>query len=111
MAKPSDRPPLDLAALRTRLGSPFASLETLPSLADTVYYVRLALVVEAMIRNGGNITHAAAALHTNRRVIREILKLASLHPWPKRPLDLAQAFVAVLFGLGREPTPAPEQEP
>jgi hypothetical protein len=40
------------------------------------------LAVLAMIRTGGNITHAAKGLGTSRRVLRERLKGAGLYPWP-----------------------------
>lgn len=43
------------------------------------------VTVLAMRRVGGNISHAAAGLRTSRRALRDRLKAANLHPWPRSP--------------------------
>lgn len=56
--------------------------------------------VLAMRRAGGNTSHAATGLRTSRRALRERLRAAGLHPWPRsRKLTLQQRLDAL--GLPR----------
>lgn len=52
-----------------------------PSIRTMVREARRAAVVVAMHRHGGNLTHAATALGTSRRALRDTLKTAGLYPW------------------------------
>jgi hypothetical protein len=58
------------------------------------------VTVLAMRRAAGNITRAAAGLRTSRRALRERLKDASLHPWPRAPEPTPQPRLDTL-GLPR----------
>jgi DNA-binding NtrC family response regulator len=52
-----------------------------PPIRVMVREARRVAVVVAMHRHGGNITHAAEALGTSRRSLRDTLKTAGLYPW------------------------------
>ena len=52
-----------------------------PPIRATVREARRVAVVIAMVRHGGNLTHAAEALGTSRRSLRATLKAGGLYPW------------------------------
>jgi DNA-binding transcriptional LysR family regulator len=52
-----------------------------PPIRVMVREARRAAVVLAMVRHAGNFTHAAKALGTSRKALRDTLKAAGLYPW------------------------------
>jgi hypothetical protein len=52
-----------------------------PPIRVMVREARRAAIVIAMHRHRGNMTHAAKALGTSRRLVRDALKAAGLYPW------------------------------
>lgn len=68
-----------------------------PSWLDVIGDVAKRVVtVLAMRRMSGNLSHAALGLRTSRRVLRERLKAAGLHPWPRAPEPTPQQRLDVL---------------
>lgn len=53
-----------------------------PSTRVAVHEAQRVVMVLAMLRTRGNITHAARALDTSRRRLRETLRSVGLYPWP-----------------------------
>lgn len=55
-----------------------------PSLRERKETARAAMASLAMHRSGGNLSEAARQTGTSRKVLREALRLAGLHPWRLR---------------------------
>ncbi|MEX1366414.1 MAG: hypothetical protein AB1Z98_25035, partial [Nannocystaceae bacterium] len=54
-----------------------------PSLRDSKDAGRRAVASLAMHRTGGNLSRASRDTGTSRKVFREALRAAGLHPWPE----------------------------
>lgn len=59
-----------------------------PSIRAAVSEAQRTATVLAMLRHGGNQTHAAAAASTSRRALRETLRRIGLYPWARALAEL-----------------------
>lgn len=54
----------------------------LPSLRTALLETRRIITALGMLHAAGNLTHAAKALDTSRKVLRDNLRYTDLYPWP-----------------------------